>query len=166
MLSIIQACSHFHVIFGEYEFRGGRIHEFAYLDDQPLIQGNPGWVTNFHRVLQIRIGQDTVSERLRRVAALVAVLSPCYIRPDWTLLELTESFKDLTDSFIDPHGVRRPACTGNSSVVAWQAANHGSRWHGSLLSIRDGHHDSSNNGLPFRREKATPRQEDRQCSHL
>jgi hypothetical protein len=70
---------------------------YAHLDDQPLIEGNPGWVANFHRVLQIRVGQflgkephiwrdpelhgndvfaDTLSERLRKVAALVAVLSP------------------------------------------------------------------------------------------
>jgi len=84
---------------------------YAHLDDQPLIEGNPGWVANFHRVLQIRVGQflgkephiwrdpelhgndvfaDTLSERLRKVAALVAVLSPRYIRSDWTLRELTE----------------------------------------------------------------------------
>ena len=70
---------------------------YAHLDDQSLIEGKQGWVSTFHRVLQIRVGQflgkephiwrdpklqgndffaDTLVERLRKVAALVAVLSP------------------------------------------------------------------------------------------
>jgi hypothetical protein len=84
---------------------------YAHLDDQSLIEGKQGWVSNFHRVLQIRVGQflgkdphiwrdpklqgndffaDTLLERLRKVAVLVAVLSPRYVRSEWTLRELTE----------------------------------------------------------------------------
>jgi len=84
---------------------------YAHLDNQPLIEGNPGWVSEFHRVLQIRVAQflgkkphiwrdpklqgndffaDTLVERLRNVAALVAVLSPPYLESKWTLRELTE----------------------------------------------------------------------------
>jgi hypothetical protein len=84
---------------------------YAHLDDQSLIEGKQGWVSSFHRVLQIRVGQflgkephiwrdpklqgndffaDTLVERLRKVAALVAVLSPRYVKSEWTLRELTE----------------------------------------------------------------------------
>jgi len=84
---------------------------YAHLDNQPLIEGKPGWVSEFHRVLEIRLGgflgrepriwrdpklqgndffADTLVERLRKVAALVAVLSPRYVKSEWTLRELTE----------------------------------------------------------------------------
>jgi hypothetical protein len=87
---------------------------YAHLDDQSLIEGKQGWVSNFHRVLQIRVGQflgkephiwrdpklqgndffaDTLVERLRKVAALVAVLSPRYVKSEWTLRELTEFWR-------------------------------------------------------------------------
>jgi hypothetical protein len=87
---------------------------YAHLDDQSLIEGKHGWVSNFHRVLQIRVGQflgkephiwrdpklqgndffaDTLVERLRKVAALVAVLSPRYVKSEWTLRELTEFWR-------------------------------------------------------------------------
>jgi hypothetical protein len=87
---------------------------YAHLDDQSLVEGKPGWVSNFHRVLQIRVGQflgkephiwrdpklqgndffaDTLVERLQKVAALVAVLSPRYVKSEWTLRELTEFWR-------------------------------------------------------------------------
>jgi len=87
---------------------------YAHLDDQSLIEGKQGWVSNFHRILQIRVGQflgkephiwrdpklqgndffaETLVERLRKVAALVAVLSPRYVKSEWTLRELTEFWR-------------------------------------------------------------------------
>ena len=87
---------------------------YAHLDDQSLIEGKQGWVSNFHRVLQIRVGQflgkephiwrdpklqgndffaDTLVVRLGKVAALVAVLSPRYVKSEWTLRELTEFWR-------------------------------------------------------------------------
>jgi len=92
-------------------FEGEAFISYAHLDDQPLIEGKQGWIANFHRVLQIRLGQllgkephiwrdpklqgndffaDTLVERLQKVAALVAVLSPRYVKSDWTLRELSE----------------------------------------------------------------------------
>ena len=87
---------------------------YAHLDDQCLIEGKQGWVADFHRILKIRVGQflgkephiwrdpklqgndffaDTLVERLQKVAALVAVLSPRYVRSEWTLRELTEFWR-------------------------------------------------------------------------
>jgi hypothetical protein len=73
---------------------------YAHLDDESLVEGEPGWVARLHRLLEIRVGQlvgekpkiwrdpklqgndyfaDTLLERLPRIAALVSVLSPRYV---------------------------------------------------------------------------------------
>jgi hypothetical protein len=83
---------------------------YAHLDNQPLIEGKLGWVSEFNRILKIRVGNllgkdpsifqdpklqgndffaDTLMDRLRKAAALVAVLSPRYLNSEWTLRELT-----------------------------------------------------------------------------
>jgi hypothetical protein len=84
---------------------------YAHLDNVELIEGHKGWVTNLHRALEVRVGQllgkpphiwrdpklsgndlfaDTLVERLSRVAILIAVVSPRYLKSDWTMRELTE----------------------------------------------------------------------------
>ena len=30
---------------------------YAHLDDKPLTEGQKGWITKFHRILQVRLGQ-------------------------------------------------------------------------------------------------------------
>src|SRR5215468_7637747 len=87
---------------------------YAHLDNAELIEGRKGWVANLHRALEVRVGQllgkephiwrdpklsgndffaDTLVERLKRAAALVPVLSPRYVRSEWTLRELSEFCK-------------------------------------------------------------------------
>ena len=84
---------------------------YAHVDNQELVTGRKGWVANLHRALEIRVAQllgktphiwrdpklqgndvfpETLKERLRHVAALVAVVSPRYVRSEWTLRELHE----------------------------------------------------------------------------
>ena len=84
---------------------------YAHLDDESLIAGEQGWVSELHRLLEIRVGQvrgekpkiwrdpklqgndifaDTIVERLPRVAALVSVLSPRYVQSEWCNRELKE----------------------------------------------------------------------------
>lgn len=84
---------------------------YAHLDDQSLIEGEPGWVARLHRLLEIRVGQllgetpriwrdpklqgndyfaDTLIESLPKVAALVSVLSPRYVHSEWCTRELSE----------------------------------------------------------------------------
>lgn len=84
---------------------------YAHLDDQALIAGEQGWISELHRLLEIRVGQmrgekpkiwrdlklqgndffaDTIVERLPRIAALVSVLSPRYVQSEWCNRELTE----------------------------------------------------------------------------
>jgi len=84
---------------------------YAHLDDQSLIEGEPGWVARLHRLLEIRVGQllgekpriwrdpklqgndyfaDTLLEGMPKVGALVSVLSPRYVHSEWCTRELAE----------------------------------------------------------------------------
>jgi hypothetical protein len=95
-------------------FDGDAFISYAHLDNQELIEGRKGWVANLHRALEIRVGQllgkppqiwrdpklqgndffaDTLIERLKRVAVLVAIVSPRYTRSEWTRKELQEFWK-------------------------------------------------------------------------
>ncbi len=82
---------------------------YAHLDDEALIAGEHGWISELHRLLEIRVGQmrgekpkiwrdlklqgndifaDTILERFPRIAVLVSVLSPRYAQSEWCLREL------------------------------------------------------------------------------
>lgn len=87
---------------------------YAHLDNLELIEGHHGWVTNLHRALEKRVAQflgklpriwrdpklqgndlfaETIIERLRRVAVLVVVVSPRYVKSEWTRKELSEFWR-------------------------------------------------------------------------
>ena len=84
---------------------------YAHLDDEALIEGQKGWVANLHHALEVRVGQvhgkaphiwrdpklqgnddfsDTLLDLLKRAAVLVSVVSPRYVRSEWTIRELNE----------------------------------------------------------------------------
>jgi hypothetical protein len=84
---------------------------YAHIDNQPLAEGLKGWVETLHERLQIRLEQltgepvriwrdrklqgndifaDTLVARLSKVAVLVSVLSPRYVKSEWCLRELEE----------------------------------------------------------------------------
>ena len=84
---------------------------YAHIDDQVLAQGQSGWIATLHRALEVRLAQllgkqptiwrdpklqgndvfaETLVERLPRVAVLVSVLSPRYVKSEWCLRELNE----------------------------------------------------------------------------
>jgi len=92
-------------------FEGDAFISYAHIDNVELIEGRKGWVANLHRALAIRLGQllgeapqiwrdpklqgndffaETLVERLQRVAALITVVSPRYVRSEWALRELSE----------------------------------------------------------------------------
>ncbi|MDL1948818.1 TIR domain-containing protein, partial [Acidobacteria bacterium ACD] len=87
---------------------------YAHIDDQPLVEGQKGWVSSFHRVLEIRLGQllgrqpriwrdpklqgndifaDRLVERLPRVAIIASIVSPRYLKSEWCMRELREFWK-------------------------------------------------------------------------
>jgi hypothetical protein len=95
-------------------FDGDAFISYAHLDNVALQEGTRGWVANLHRALEIRVaqflgkqphiwrdpklkGNDVFAEkllaRLREVAALVSVVSPAYIKSEWTRKELLEFWK-------------------------------------------------------------------------
>jgi hypothetical protein len=85
---------------------------YAHIDDQVLGEGQTGWISSFHRALEVRLAQllgqqpkvwrdpklqgndvfaDTLlAEKLPRAALLVTVLSPRYVRSEWCTRELRE----------------------------------------------------------------------------
>ena len=90
---------------------GDAFISYAHLDNLGLSEGHKGWVANLQRALEIRVAQllgkesriwwdpklrgndvlsDTLIARLQRVAALIAVVSPRYIRSEWGRRELEE----------------------------------------------------------------------------
>lgn len=93
-------------------FESDLLISYAHIDDQSLLEGQPGWVSTLHRILEIRVAQllgekpriwrdpklqgndyfsDTIlAEQLPKVAALLTVLSPRYIQSEWCTRELEE----------------------------------------------------------------------------
>jgi hypothetical protein len=92
-------------------FEGDAFISYAHLDNVELVEGRKGWVANLHRALEVRVGQllgkaphiwrdpklsgndlfaATLVDQLKRVALLVTVVSPRYIKSEWTLRELNE----------------------------------------------------------------------------
>ncbi|MEM7585652.1 MAG: DUF4062 domain-containing protein [Acidobacteriota bacterium] len=93
------------------EFDSDIFVSYAHIDDQALIEGQKGWISNLHRALEIRLAQllgkqpriwrdpklqgndifaDKLVDRLGRVGLLVSVLSPRYVNSDWCTRELRE----------------------------------------------------------------------------
>ena len=91
---------------------------YAHMDNVELIEGQKGWVANLHRALEVRLGQllgkealiwrdpklqgndvfaDTLVARLGHVAVLISIVSPRYIKSEWTRRELVE-FRKAAES--------------------------------------------------------------------
>jgi Domain of unknown function (DUF4062) len=87
---------------------------YSHIDNVGLVDGSKGWITNLHRALEIRIAQllgekphiwrdpklagndvfeITLVEQLKRVAVLITVVSPRYVKSEWTRRELIEFWK-------------------------------------------------------------------------
>src|SRR5262249_42005292 len=85
------------------KYEGDAFISYAHLDNIELAEGHKGWVANLHRALEIRLAQltgaqtkiwrdpklqgndcfeITLIDRLNRVAALVAVVSPRYVKSE------------------------------------------------------------------------------------
>ncbi len=96
------------------EFDSDVFVSYAHIDDQALVEGQKGWISNLHRALEIRLAQlmgkqpkiwrdaklqgndvfsDKLIDRLSRVGLLVSVLSPRYVNSDWCTRELREFYR-------------------------------------------------------------------------
>jgi TIR domain-containing protein len=84
---------------------------YAHLDNVELVEGRKGWVANLHRALEVRVAQllgkpphiwrdpklsgndmfaETLVDHLKRAAILITIISPRYLKSEWTLRELNE----------------------------------------------------------------------------
>lgn len=84
---------------------------YAHLDNQPLIRDAEGWISQFHHSLSVRVSQllgkessvwrdpklqgndyfdETIIKELQKVALLVSVFSPRYVRSEWCTKELMQ----------------------------------------------------------------------------
>ena len=87
---------------------------YAHLDNEAQLSGQEGWVSAFHRSLEVRVGQllgkkpvifrdpkshgedalgDANIERVPKSALLITVLSPRYVKSEWCHRELQEFVK-------------------------------------------------------------------------
>lgn len=87
---------------------------YAHIDDQPLVEGERGWVSEFHRSLEIRLAQllgyqptiwrdidldgnhvfnEEILAQLPGIAIMVSVISPRYVKSEWCLREVNEFIK-------------------------------------------------------------------------
>lgn len=95
---------------------------YAHIDDEALINNQPGWIANFHRALEIRLAQLTgrklviwrdprlqgnhvfdrhIVEQFEQSAVMIAILSPRYVTSEWCLKEMNEFYQacQLKSSF-------------------------------------------------------------------
>jgi len=84
---------------------------YAHIDDESLIADKKGWVTEFQRALEIRLGQlmgvkpiiwrdpalqgnhifdREIVDQFSKVAIMISILTPRYIKSDWCIKEVTE----------------------------------------------------------------------------
>jgi hypothetical protein len=92
---------------------------YAHNDNQPLIEGQPGWVDTFHKALerrlQVHLGAkpsiwrdprlqgneyfaDTLVEQIPKVAILISVLSPSYNNSEWCRREMQMFHRIATET--------------------------------------------------------------------
>ncbi|MEO0408176.1 MAG: toll/interleukin-1 receptor domain-containing protein [Cyanobacteria bacterium P01_A01_bin.135] len=86
---------------------------YAHIDNQPLVEDQDGWISLLHQGLEIRLAQllgekpriwrdpklqgndyfsDTILEQVPKVALLVSILSPRYLKSEWCMRELRHFF--------------------------------------------------------------------------
>ncbi|MEB3357600.1 MAG: hypothetical protein VKK04_12805 [Synechococcales bacterium] len=85
---------------------------YTHIDNQPLTEGQKGWISHFHHCLKLRLAQlrgkeakiwlDTrrisgndyiepsIVQRLPKVALLVSIFTPRYLQSEWCMRELRE----------------------------------------------------------------------------
>ncbi len=84
---------------------------YAHIDDESLIADKKGWISEFHRALEIRLGQlmgvkpviwrdpvlqgnhifdKEIIDQFSKVAIMISILTPRYIKSEWCVREVTQ----------------------------------------------------------------------------
>ena len=91
---------------------------YAHLDDQSLDEDQKGWISKFHRVLEVKLSQllgesptiwrdqklsgsdvydDKIVNEFRNAQVMISILSPRYVKSEWCNRELHEFYKSAED---------------------------------------------------------------------
>jgi len=91
---------------------------YAHLDDQALDEDQKGWISKFHRVLEVKLSQllgesptiwrdqklsgsdiydDKIVNEFRNAQVMISILSPRYVKSEWCNRELQEFYKAAED---------------------------------------------------------------------
>ena len=83
---------------------------YAHLDDKPLTEGQKGWITKFHRILEVRLGQllgeeptiwrdpklsgndvfdQSIVGEFKKARVMLSIMTPRYVKSDWCVRELS-----------------------------------------------------------------------------
>ena len=86
---------------------------YAHLDDESLVESQNGWITEFHRVLAIRLGQvlgrkpviwrdlelhgnhifyQQIVDQFAQVAIMISIITPRYTKSEWCIREVNEFY--------------------------------------------------------------------------
>jgi len=92
---------------------------YAHIDDESLIADRKGWISEFHRALEIRLAQlmgikpiiwrdpalqgnhvfdQEIVDQFSRVAIMISILTPRYVKSDWCTKEVTEFMEGCAES--------------------------------------------------------------------
>ncbi|MDB4794874.1 TIR domain-containing protein [bacterium] len=84
---------------------------YAHLDDRSLTEGEKGWISQFHRSLEVRLGQllgeepkvwrdpklkggdlfdETIADQFAAAKVMVSIVTPRYLKSEWCNKELRE----------------------------------------------------------------------------
>ncbi|MBC7721167.1 MAG: toll/interleukin-1 receptor domain-containing protein [Pedobacter sp.] len=87
---------------------------YAHIDDESLIEGQKGWVSEFHRALEIRLAQllgrrptiwrdpslqgnhlfhEQIVDQFANVAIVISILTPRYVKSEWCVREVDEFYE-------------------------------------------------------------------------
>lgn len=87
---------------------------YAHIDDESLIASQKGWITEFHRALEIRLAQllgrrpviwrdpslqgnhifdQQIVSQFSQVAVMISILTPRYVKSEWCVREANEFYE-------------------------------------------------------------------------
>lgn len=87
---------------------------YAHIDDESMIESQKGWITEFHRALEIRLAQllgrrpviwrdpalqgnhifdQQIVDQFAQVAVMISILTPRYVKSEWCVREATEFYE-------------------------------------------------------------------------
>jgi hypothetical protein len=90
---------------------------YAHIDNESMVDGDKGWITEFHRSLEIRLAQllgqkpviwrdqklqgndvfgDEIVDQFENVAIFISIISPRYVKSEWCTKEVIE-FKKASE---------------------------------------------------------------------